>query len=81
MALKSGRILNEEEYAARKKALSQVIDYNPMKTYWIGQRIHHASFEDSGEIVRKKKSDGGQELIVVKFEKLGEKMLVEGLKD
>ena len=76
--LKSGRVLSEAEYEERKKALATCIEYTPQQTYWIGQEIQHQRFQDKGTVVKKLKSDGGHHFIIVKFEKSGEKTLIEG---
>lgn len=77
-ALKSGRVLTEDEFEERKKALATCAEYKPQKTYWVGQEIQHAAFQDSGKITKKTKSNSGRRFIVVKFEKSGEKTLIEG---
>ncbi len=77
--LKSGRLLTEDEYERRSEALSKVSDYKPGATYWVGQKIRHNKFSDVGKIIRKEKTDDEHRAIIVKFEKVGTKKLVEGL--
>ncbi|MFQ5631635.1 MAG: hypothetical protein ACE5I1_22915 [bacterium] len=77
--LKWGQLLTEEEYEKRKEALSQVMDYSPKKTYWHGQKIRHKDFDDVGKVVKKEKTDGNHRVIIVKFDKVGKKKLIEGL--
>jgi len=74
--LKTGRVLSEKEFEKRKKALNNVFEYNPQKTYWRGQKIKHTVLGD-GEVVDKQKTNGDQKVIVVKFKKSGKKTLVE----
>ncbi|MFQ5638605.1 MAG: hypothetical protein ACE5IR_11490 [bacterium] len=76
--LKSGRVLTEEEFNRRKEALSKVLDYDPASTYWVGQKIRHPRFKDSGEVKKKERTSGNHKMIVVEFEKKGTKRLVEG---
>lgn len=78
-ALKSGRLLTQEEYEKRKQALSQVMNYSPRKIYWRGQRIRHNVFDEIGKVVKKEKTDGDHRVIIVSFDKAGKKKLIEGL--
>lgn len=51
--------------------------YKPSGMYKIGQRIYHPVFNDTGKVVKKKESIGEYGKIVVKFDHIGEKLLVE----
>jgi len=51
--------------------------YKPSGMYKIGQRIYHPVFNDTGKVIKKKKSIGDYGKIVVKFDHIGEKLLVE----
>lgn len=75
---KIGRVFTESELEKRKNVEMKVTKYSPEKTYWVGQKIHHTEFKDVGEIVKKEKTAGNKQIIVVKFEKKGTKKLVEG---
>lgn len=75
---KTGRVLTENEMERRKDAMSKVVEYSPEKTYWVGQKIHHAEFDDEGEVVKKEETAGNNHMIVVKFENKGTMKLVEG---
>ena len=72
-------MLTEKQFEERKKALAICEDYSPQKTYWVGQEIRHTTFQDTGTVLKKTKSDGGHKLVVVKFEKSGKKTLIEGI--
>lgn len=56
----------------------KVVEYALTKTYSLGQRIYHKSFNDVGEVISKRKLENGSK-IVVAFKRCGEKTLVEGL--
>lgn len=51
--------------------------YKPSGMYKIGQRIYHPVFNDTGKVIKKKKSIGDYGKIVVRFDHIGEKLLVE----
>lgn len=76
-ALKSGRLLTQQEFEERSKALAEIRDYSPGKTYWRGQRIRHKKFNDIGEVIKKEKTEGNHQVIVVKFDRIGQKRLVQ----
>lgn len=75
--LRTGRILTEDEAETRQQALSQVVNYSAQKTYWRGQKIRHKKFDDTGIVMSKEKTDGDHNIIIVKFENVGQKKLVE----
>jgi len=56
----------------------KVVEYSLNKTFSLGQRIYHKSFNDVGEVISKRKLSNGSK-IVVAFKRCGEKTLVEGL--
>lgn len=76
-ALKSGRLLTEKEFEERDKALAEIRDYTPQQTYWRGQKIRHKKFNDVGEVIKKEKTEGNHQVIIVKFARVGEKKLVQ----
>ncbi|MCG8605132.1 hypothetical protein MJD09_09060 [bacterium] len=75
--LKTGRILTEDEFQDRTEALSQVFDYDPKQSYWRGQKIRHHKWDDVGKVVDKKQTQDNHKIIIVDFEKIGRKQLVE----
>jgi hypothetical protein len=54
-------------------------EYNPENTYAVGQSIFHTEWDDMGKIVSKERTSRGQSSIVVAFEKLGERRLLENV--
>ncbi|HVN49589.1 MAG TPA: hypothetical protein VMU30_12310 [Bacteroidota bacterium] len=57
----------------------QCVSYSKEKVYTIGGFIYHSEWDDVGKIVRKDKTSDGYQSIVVAFEKLGERKLLENV--
>jgi hypothetical protein len=57
----------------------QCISYEKEKVYTVGGFIYHTEWDDMGRIVRKDKTTDGYQSIVVAFEKLGERKLLENV--
>jgi hypothetical protein len=65
---------------AKKKVIKEECsEYNPENTYSVGQSIFHSEWDDMGKIVSKERTSRGQSSIVVAFEKLGERRLLENV--
>ena len=69
----------------KKKAATSAIDrehctpYSREKAFSVGEEIFHAEWDDVGRVIRKDKTSGGVQTIVVSFEKLGERKLIENV--
>ena len=70
-----------QEESRRKLERSDCSEYNPVNTYTVGQAIFHTEWDDIGKIVSKERTSGGARAIVVSFEKLGERRLLESVVD
>jgi hypothetical protein len=57
----------------------QCTPYSKQKTFTIGEQIYHSDLDDMGRVVRKDKMSNGVHSIVVAFEKLGERKLLENI--
>ena len=57
----------------------QCTPYSKQKTFSIGEQIYHSDLDDMGRVVRKDKMSNGVHSIVVAFEKLGERKLLENI--
>jgi hypothetical protein len=66
-----------EESAKRKVEKSECLEYRPDQTYSVGQAIFHSALDDMGRIISKVRTSDGAHAIVVSFEKLGERRLLE----
>ena len=70
-----------QEDAKKKVEKSECLEYRPDQTYTVGQAIFHTALDDMGRIVSKERTSDGAHAIVVSFEKLGEKRLLESVSD
>jgi len=57
----------------------QCTPYSKEKTFTVGEHIYHSDLDDMGKVVRKDKMSNGVHSIVVAFEKLGERKLLENI--
>jgi len=62
---------------SRKLELSASTLYSPERAYNVGDIIYHADWDDVGRVMSKERTSSGGQAIVVKFEKLGERRLIE----
>ncbi len=68
-----------QDDAKRKLSRSDCSEYRPENTYDVGQAIFHTEWDDIGKIISKERTSGGGRAIVVSFEKLGERRLLESV--
>ncbi|MFN3134062.1 MAG: hypothetical protein ACK44H_00670 [Candidatus Kryptonium sp.] len=54
--------------------------YSASETYEVGETIYHTEWQDYGKVKKKEISSSGYSIIIVEFEKLGPKKLVENFK-
>lgn len=54
--------------------------YDPQSKYDVGQAIYHTEWKDVGRVLSKITTSNGGHAMVVAFEKLGERRLVENMK-
>ncbi len=74
----SGRVLRPEELERLHATAADIVEYSPSQVYGLGQKIHHPGFDDVGEVTQKKRT-ADHSAIVVQFERVGVKTLIEGL--
>jgi DNA-directed RNA polymerase subunit RPC12/RpoP len=65
--------------AKKKLDRSNAVEYNPINTYKVGEAIFHSEWDDIGKIISKERTSDGTRAIVVSFEKLGERRLLESV--
>ncbi|MFQ5863904.1 MAG: hypothetical protein ACE5IW_01590 [bacterium] len=53
------------------------VDYDPAKNFYIGQYIYHKVWDDKGEVLKKETTSSGRHAIIVAFDRLGERILIE----
>lgn len=82
---KHSALLTLSPQSQEKKNHPEVIDrdkctmYSKDKTYKIGEHIYHPELDDVGKVVRKDKTSNGIHSIVVAFDKVGERKLLENV--
>jgi small subunit ribosomal protein S21 len=76
-----GEIKRKEEASKKKLERADCSEYDPHESYKVGQAIFHMGLDDVGKIVSKERTSGGASAIVVSFEKLGERRLLENVID
>ena len=68
-----------QDEAKKKPERSSSLEYRPESTYEVGQAIFHAEWDDIGKVVSKERTSAGASAIVVSFEKLGQRRLLENV--
>jgi len=68
-----------QDEAKKKPERADCSEYKPENTYQVGQAIVHLEWDDIGKIVSKERTSAGESAIVVSFEKLGERRLLESV--
>jgi hypothetical protein len=68
-----------QEESRKRVTREECSEYRPQDTYAVGQSIFHTEWDDIGKIVSKEKTSRGESAIVVAFEKLGERRLLENV--
>jgi DNA-directed RNA polymerase subunit RPC12/RpoP len=53
--------------------------YSPQRSYTVGELIYHTDWDDMGKVTGKEKTSNGGRAILVSFEKLGSRRLIENL--
>jgi hypothetical protein len=64
------------------KSLSkdQCMSYSPDKSYSIGDAIYHTEWDDIGLVRNREKSSDGSYAILVEFQRLGQRKLIDSLR-
>jgi hypothetical protein len=68
-----------QEESKKRPEKADCSAYDPFSTYVVGQAIFHSEWDDIGKITSKERTSGGARAIVVSFERLGERRLLESL--
>ena len=63
----------------RDTLIDSEVEYDPNDSFSIGQALYHKIWDDRGEVVKKETTNNGENMIVVSFDRLGERRLVENL--
>lgn len=80
-------LVDEEALSSLKeprdsKSLSkdQCIEYSPTKTFNVGEAIYHSDWDDVGWVRDRQTMSNGRSAIIVAFQKLGERKLIDSLR-
>ena len=68
----------ELENSLKRPERSDCLDYRPENTYIVGAAIFHTEW-GIGKVMSKQRTSGGDRAIVVAFDKLGERKLLENV--
>lgn len=60
---------------------ADLIEYTPKTTFKLGDAIYHKGFESRGVVTAKEVTTSGMSTIMVEFDKLGMRKLVESVKN
>ncbi len=66
--------------AILKVSRDECTSYSPERVYSVGECIYHSDWDDMGKVTRKEKTSDGGQAILVAFEKLGSRRLIENLR-
>lgn len=69
---------NGSQYAEPLDA-KNATPYDPNDKYDIGQAIFHSEWNDVGRVMSKRRMSNGSHAMIVEFQKLGERQLVENM--
>jgi hypothetical protein len=69
----------EELLQDEKPLQNEYVEYDPQKSFSVGQYLYHKVWNDKGEVLKKEITPSGKHTIVVSFDRLGEKKLIESL--
>jgi hypothetical protein len=70
-------MLDEKPKAHTNMSASECTQYTPQRIYAIGEAVYHKDWDDIGSVVSKEVTGSGRHAIIVSFDKLGEKKLLE----
>ncbi len=79
MLLNLDDLQKEAEQRAIPLDPQSCITYSPARLYTIGDAIFHSELNDVGKVTRKVRTSDGGQAIIVTFEKIGERRLIENL--
>jgi hypothetical protein len=77
MLLNLDDLLKEAELNATPLDPLSCITYSPVRLYSVGEAIFHTELNDVGKVIRKVRTSDGHHAIIVTFEKIGERRLIE----
>ena len=73
-------LLEDSQDNIKKLDPSTATPYTPWQSFQIGEAIFHQEWNDVGKVMSKMKTSDGSNAIIVSFERLGSRRLIENLK-
>lgn len=70
-------MLNDKPKAHANLSASECTQYTPQRIYAIGEAVYHKEWDDMGSVVSKEITGSGRHAIIVNFDRVGEKKLLE----
>jgi hypothetical protein len=77
MLLNLDDLLKEAELKSIPLNPELCVTYSPLRLYSVGEAIFHTELNDVGKVTRKVRTSDGHQAIIVTFEKIGERRLIE----
>jgi len=77
MLVNLAAMFDEKPKAHTNMTASECTLYTPQRIYAIGEAVYHKDWDDIGSVVSKEVTGSGRHAIIVSFDKLGEKKLLE----
>ncbi len=74
-------VVNEDRRSVKETTIpvEDCTPYSPKSVYSIGDAIYHKAWDDVGTVTSKELTSNGSQAILVTFNKVGEKKLVENI--
>ncbi len=70
----------KEPPEAKPLTKEDCIEYSPMKSFSVGEAIYHSELDDIGWVKDKETMSDGRSAIIVSFQKLGERKLLDSFR-
>ena len=67
------------EESKKRVTREDAAEYTPVNSYTVGQSIFHTEWGEVGKVISKEKTSRGESAILVDFETLGERRLLENV--
>lgn len=77
MLVNLAAMLDDKPKSHANMTASECTLYTPQRIYAIGEAVYHKDWDDIGTVVSKEVTGSGRHAIIIHFDKLGEKKLLE----
>jgi len=69
----------KEPVEAKPLSKEDCLEYSPTKTFNVGEAIYHTELDDMGWVKDRETTSDGRSAIIVSFQKLGERKLIDSI--